>query len=53
MTWPSYFLGKISWLLWNRRIIRLQSWSGNFGGDKYLAPYPKSKNDSFDHPFLA
>jgi hypothetical protein len=53
MPWPSYILGKISWFLLIRRLVGPQSWSRNFGGDKYLAPYPKSNKDLMVHPSLA
>lgn len=51
MPWLSYLLGKISWFLLSRRLVGPRSWPGDFGGDKYLALYPKSNNDSVDNPF--
>jgi hypothetical protein len=51
MPWLFYLLGKISWFLLNRRLVLPQRLSGNFGGDKYLAPYPKSNNDTVGQPF--
>jgi hypothetical protein len=53
MLWPFYLLGEIFWLLLNRRLVGPQRWSGNFGGDKYLLPYPKTNNYSMGHPSLA